>query len=101
MSFLDDIRNEITEGSAQLVDVRELEEWNEGHVEGAILAPLTQLNQDVIPDTLDKEKKLYLYCRSGSRVHMAAPIFEEHGFDEVEPLAEGFIELVSLGFPKA
>ncbi|MGL1902395.1 MAG: rhodanese-like domain-containing protein [Fibrobacterales bacterium] len=101
MSYLDDIKEEIADGTAQLVDVREQEEWDAGHVAGALFAPLTQLNQDVIPDSLDKTKKLYLYCRSGARVQMAAPVLEEHGFEEVEPLAEGFVDLISLGFEQA
>ncbi len=101
MSYLDDVKKEVAEGTAQLVDVREQQEWNEGHVVNATLAPLTQLENDTIPENLDKNKKTYLYCRSGNRVYMAQPIFEEHGFEDVQPLDEGYMQLVDEGFESA
>ena len=42
--------------------------------------------------------KTYLHCRSGQRVHMAAPLLEDLGIGEVIPLDEGFVELVTEGF---
>ena len=101
MSTLDDIKAEINNGAAQLFDVREADEWAAGHLIKAVHVPLSGLKNDVVPEGLDKSKKTYLHCRSGARVQVAAPILEDLGFDEVEPLAEGFDELVDEGFDQA
>lgn len=69
-------------GEAVLIDVRIPEEYQEGHIPGSINIPLQQMEQ---AETVvkDKNKKLYVYCRSGSRSRQAAGILKEmgHGFD--------------------
>ncbi len=98
---LEALVNHVTEGKAQLLDVREPDEWNMGHLALAKLVPLSDLQAGVEPSGFDKTIPTYLHCRSGVRVHSAAPILESMGFEKVIPLSEGFQELVSEGVKKA
>ncbi len=94
---LETIVSQVTERTAQLLDVREPDEWNMGHLELAKLVPLSTLQEGVEPSGLDKTIPTYLHCRSGVRVHSAAPILESMGFEKVIPLSEGFQVLVGEG----
>lgn len=89
--------DEIAVKEAQLFDVRELDEWQAGHLVQAELVPLSGLQYGELPQEFDKSKKTYLHCRSGVRVYSAAPILEHLGFEQVIPLNEGFIDLVRQG----
>ena len=99
MSYdLDDIKDQLEDGKAQLFDVREQDEWDAGHLSQASLVPLSSLSEGNEPQGYDKSKKTYLHCRSGKRVMTAAPILEEMGFEDVTPLNEGFEALMAEGF---
>ncbi|EDM28870.1 Hydroxyacylglutathione hydrolase [Lentisphaera araneosa HTCC2155] len=97
-AHLEQMKEELAAGTAQLLDVREFNEWQEGHLKQALFAPLSNLEAGDEPDDVDLELKTYLHCRSGQRVHMAAPLLEDLGINEVIPLDEGFVELVTEGF---
>jgi rhodanese-related sulfurtransferase len=63
-----------------LLDVRTLSEYNEGHIENALLLPLAEIQttaETVIPD---KAKTYIIYCRSGNRSRQAADILLEMGY---------------------
>lgn len=96
---LEKIKQEIKEGNAQLLDVREQEEWNEGHLEDAILVPLSQLTQNIEPNnTIKRDIITYLHCKQGRRVFRALPILENMGFKTVIPMREGYEFLKEQGF---
>lgn len=61
-----------------IIDVRTPEEFKEGHLKGAKNIPLNELPW--LMDTLDKDKQILLYCRSGRRSHKAESILTEAGF---------------------
>lgn len=88
---------ELKEGKAQLFDVREIEEWEMGHLKNAQLVPLSTLMSGKLPEEFNKNIHTYLHCRSGNRVHAAAPILQDMGFKNIIPLNEGFAELVEEG----
>ena len=98
MDHIKKLKEELAAGEAQLLDVREFNEWQAGHLSQAVFVPLSQLEGYQEPDDAEPDVKTYLHCRSGNRVHMAKPILEEMGFEEVIALSEGFEELKSLGF---
>lgn len=54
-----------------VIDVRTLEEYNNVHIEGAILLPYNELSQKIGDIVKDKDKAVALYCRSGSRSGVA------------------------------
>ncbi|MCP4747171.1 MAG: sulfurtransferase [Desulfobacteraceae bacterium] len=58
-----------------LVDVRQPEEYQNGHIPGALLKPLPELVQTL--DSLPNDKELVFYCHSGGRSSAAATMMEE------------------------
>lgn len=66
-----------------LVDVREAGEYNSGHIEGAILIPLGEVEFDFDDMDIEKDKEIYVYCRSGKRSGVAQDILIDMGFTNV------------------
>ena len=101
---LDSVKERLTSKEAVLIDVRELTEWNEGHLEDARLVPLTEIRdpQKRINATKDlsKEEIIYCHCRSGKRVFIATHYLTKDGYD-IRPLKDGYKDLLSAGFEKA
>jgi len=105
---LDKIKQAIKDKKAVLVDVREQKEWDAGHVEGAVLAPLSELSKAVkkkvlsekLVKQLPKDKVIYCHCAKGVRSLLAADALKQLGYD-VRPLKQGYAELIEDGFPKA
>jgi rhodanese-related sulfurtransferase len=95
----------IAEKKAVLVDVRSVEEWNQGHIEGAIFLPIDSLRKyslapQKLHKTLPKGKILYTYCLVGMRAKAAATILEKQGHS-VRALKPGYEDLLNWGFRKA
>lgn len=82
----------------QLIDVRTPEEFNINHLTGAInynIADSTLYNQ---VNHLDKNKPVYVYCRSGARSLKAADFLKEQGF-KVFNLKGGIIDWQAKDLP--
>ncbi len=73
----------------RLIDVREREEWNEGHIEGAELVPLATLA--TVSTSWDKATPLAIVCRSGARSGRAALQLEHAGFRRVASVRGGVL----------
>ncbi|WP_106497164.1 rhodanese-like domain-containing protein [Lentibacillus sp. Marseille-P4043] len=73
---------------AQLIDVREPQEFKKGHILGARNIPLTQMKQRLVE--LRKDKPVYLYCQSGSRSARAAQLLQKKGYQDLNQLKGGF-----------
>ena len=99
---LDAVRQAVAEQKDVIVDVREPEEWQEGHLSGARLLPLSALEKGVAPQDLarilPKDKIIYCHCLMGGRCVEAAEILRPLGYD-VRPLKPGYPTLVKAGFP--
>ncbi|MNP60958.1 putative adenylyltransferase/sulfurtransferase MoeZ [compost metagenome] len=67
--------------SLNLLDVRELAEWLEGHVEGAKHIPLSQLVER--QKELDLDQEIIIMCRSGNRSGLACELLHEKGYKVV------------------
>ena len=76
-----------------MIDVRELDEWLQGHLEGARHLPLSQLKKGQVPEDLPKDQPLYLYCARGGRAKIAQSLLIttyplavalEEGYDELK-----------------
>ncbi|TDM07105.1 rhodanese-like domain-containing protein [Macrococcus lamae] len=62
-----------------VLDVREIDEYNNGHINDAVNLPLSTLDQQA--DTLDKEKAYYVICKRGGRSTKAAEYLHAQGYD--------------------
>ncbi len=67
-----------------LLDVREENEFAEGHIEGAILIPYGEISDRAEEELPDKEKTILVYCRSGRRSSIAAEQLVELGYIDVQ-----------------
>ena len=75
----------------QLVDVRTPQEYNSGKIEGAInIDYFNKDNFNAAFDKLNKNKPLYIYCRSGKRSQESAILLEQMGFKEIHDLKDGY-----------
>jgi len=101
---LAEVKKNVEEEKAILVDVREESEWDEGHIDGSVLLPLSALKKGVkakeLADALPEGKIVYTFCVVGKRAISAAKIIEEFGY-EVRPLKPGYEQLLRTGFKKA
>ena len=86
--------------AAQVVDVREPDEWNGslGHISAARLIPLGQLAQRAASE-LDRARPIVTACRSGARSAQAVVILQRLGFPTVANLAGGMIRWRAHGLP--
>ena len=66
-----------------LVDVREEDEYNDGHIPGAILIPLGTIETDFESIVSSKEKEIVVYCRSGRRSKEAYEKIVRLGYENV------------------
>ena len=73
---------------AQLIDVREPNEFSAGHILGARNIPLTQLKTRL--KEIRSDKPVYLYCQSGSRSGRAAQLLYRKGYKDLHHLQGGF-----------
>jgi len=102
------IKERISKNEAVLVDVREKNEWEDGHLRSAIFLPLSGLKEGGTSESfasklavkLPKDKIVYCHCLSGGRVLPASAILQKLGYD-VRPLKSGYESLLKAGFKKA
>jgi len=76
------IKEKVLNNEILLLDVREESEWQEGHIEGALLMPLGEINEERTKD-IDKNEIIYIYCRSGRRSTEALNKMRQLGFNNI------------------
>ena len=89
---LEQIRQDLKNEDAILLDVREQDEWDEGHLATARLVPLSALDEEDIPSDLPTDKIIYTHCRKGGRAEVAANILKDKGYNAI-PLKYAFEDL--------
>lgn len=77
------------QAGALIIDVREPDEWNAGHIPGARLIPLGELPHRLAE--LNPQREIVLVCRSGNRSARATALLQRAGFTRVANLAGGMI----------
>jgi adenylyltransferase/sulfurtransferase len=80
------------------VDVREPDEWEEGHIPGAVYTGRGRLEQRIEGLVPDKDRPLVVYCSAGNRSVFATKTLEELGYANVVNLAGGFSDWKRNGF---
>ncbi len=75
--------------NAFLIDVREQEEWDKGHIEGATLWQLSKIVAGRLPD-VPQDREIILHCQKGIRSLQAAQILKARGYQEVYSMSGGY-----------
>ena len=100
-----DAAAELASRQAVLVDVREAEEWQHGHIEGSIPAPrgLVEFFADPTSprhkEPLDPTRRVIVVCASGARASLAALTLKEMGYEDVAVLEGGLKAWTDAGLP--
>lgn len=87
------------EPSAILVDVRTAEEYNEGHLPGAVHIDVLQAGFQEAIQQLDLTQPMYVYCHSGGRSARASRIIRELGVVQIYDLRGGIMAWKAHSFP--
>ena len=99
-----EVKKALADGKAVLLDVREKDEWDAGHLKDARLLPLSTLKggakAEDVAKVAPKDKIVYCHCGSGVRCLKAADELKKLGYD-VRPLKPGYKELLKAGFAPA
>jgi adenylyltransferase/sulfurtransferase len=92
-------RDRIGSGEPLVVDVREQDEWDEGHIPGAVHIPRGHLESRIERLAPDLTRPVVIYCSAGNRSAFAAKTLAELGYEDVVSLAGGFTDWKRNGFP--
>jgi hydroxyacylglutathione hydrolase len=79
---------EFRENETSVIDVRKPDEFDQGHIQGALNLPLDYIND--VMDQFPKNDTMYVHCAGGYRSMIAASILKSRGFDRVVNIEEGF-----------
>ena len=94
-----EVRELLAEGVV-IVDVREQEEWDQGHLPGALHVPRSYLESRIDGFVPDRRQRVILYCASGVRSALGAHTLEKDlGFARVESMNGGFTLWKDRGYP--
>jgi len=95
---IDEVKNRVERGENwTLLDVREREEYREGHLEGAISLPRGFLEMRVEETVADKTKPIIAYCAGGVRSLIAARTLKEMGYENVVSMSGGYTAWKNAG----
>jgi molybdopterin/thiamine biosynthesis adenylyltransferase/rhodanese-related sulfurtransferase len=94
-----EVRGRVDKGDRPLLlDVREQDEWQEGHLPGAVHVPRGNLESRVEALIPDKSREIVIYCSGGSRSAFAAKSLAELGYENVVSMAGGFADWKRNGY---
>ncbi|WP_214882760.1 MULTISPECIES: rhodanese-like domain-containing protein [unclassified Exiguobacterium] len=83
------LQNKLEKEEITLLDVREVSEYNGGHIEGSVNAPLSSLAAEQLP--YPKNEPIYVICRSGNRSAQAASQLQSAGYSEIYDVSGGMM----------
>jgi rhodanese-related sulfurtransferase len=82
---------------ALILDVREPTEWSQGHVKGAKLIPLGELQNRM--NELPTDQDILIICHSGNRSAQARDILRAAGMTRTTSISGGFTQWIAAGLP--
>lgn len=85
---MDELKNKQNKG-AVIVDVRSSQEYNEGHLSGAINIPYYEIKKKVNSVIKDKTQEIVVYCQEGVRSKQAYKILKRFQYEKVYSLYHG------------
>jgi rhodanese-related sulfurtransferase len=107
---LDQVKTKVETKKAFLADVREEREWKQGHLQYAVLLPLSKLSKwdskgisaedrAALAKMLPQGSVVYCHCAAGGRALPGAEALKKLGYD-ARPLRDGYRDLVEAGFKR-
>src|ERR1700758_2508962 len=84
---------------ATFLDVRELDEYEQGMIPGAVFIPRGHLESQVENKLTDRDKPIVVYCAGGIRSAFAAKTLQDLGYHDVVSMAGGFGRWKDQGRP--
>ncbi|MDP1799451.1 MAG: rhodanese-like domain-containing protein [Planctomycetaceae bacterium] len=101
---LETVKMNVESRKAVLIDVREQDEWDAGHLAQATHVPLSRIQKGLTAEDWDKlvpkDAVVYLHCAAGARCLKASDVLPKSAH-ELRPLKPGYRELLKAGFVKA
>lgn len=88
-----DWKNELADENAVILDVRTVEEYNNGFIPNSVLIDIqdpAKFTEEI--EKLDQSKNYYVYCRSGKRSMLACQVMENMGFTNLANLEGGILD---------
>lgn len=83
---------QVTSGNkVTVIDVRTPQEYQDGHIKNAQNINVQSADFKAKMENFDKDKPIYIYCRSGARSAKAGKILEDMGFKEIYDLKDGIL----------
>ncbi|MFN4986612.1 MAG: rhodanese-like domain-containing protein [Ignavibacteria bacterium] len=89
----------IGKGNVVVVDVRTPQEWNAGHLSGAVLVDFYDANFESNIKKVGKDKQVLVYCARGGRSASAAEKMSSWGWKNVTNMTGGYTSWSSAGLP--
>src|SRR5215813_6700870 len=95
-----DVRDKLTpDNGFTLLDVREGDEWEQGHLDKAIFLPRGFLEVKADKTLTDKQQPIVVYCAGGVRSALAAKTLQDLGYSNVYSMAGGYGQWKGNGYP--
>jgi phage shock protein E len=82
-----------------LLDVRSADEFSQGHIEGAVNIPHSELAERIKELGVNKQINIVTYCRSGRRANVAEDYLIKNGFNNIEHLEGDYPKWLKNGMP--
>ena len=82
---------ELVEADAYIIDVREANEYEAGHLKGSHNIPLSELRNRM--DEIPQDIPVYLHCRTGQRSYNAVRILKNNGFGNVMNISGSYLDI--------
>ena len=96
---IDEARRMVENSGATIVDVRESDEWRQGHIPNAVGIPRGFLELRIEEKIPDHKAPIIMQCASGTRSLLAARALHEMGYENIYNLTGGFNAWKDCGLP--
>jgi rhodanese-related sulfurtransferase len=93
-----DAREAANDSETTIFDVRTQQEFQTGHIKGARLFPVSEINGRIDEIISLKDKRILVYCHSGGRSAAACQVLRKHGFTNIMNLKGGITSWINSGF---
>jgi rhodanese-related sulfurtransferase len=94
-----DAAAKLNSGEAVVVDVRDKDEWDEGHIPGAIHLSRGTVELDIEEKVPDTNAMIVCHCGGGGRSALVAESLQKMGYKNVRSMAGGFKAWKASGLP--